>query len=255
MTFNTDYGIEDLSPYQIHSRREIIALLRSIGERNQLVRMIINAGAEAVVTSILKIEEANGTILIDVAPSQHLNQRILESDHISFETVLEHIRILFFATEVDTCLFENLPAFRIAIPESLIRLQRREYYRVPTPLANPVRCTITIPQQSETEPPTKIVLALKNVSGGGVAIMDEKKLLDNTIGKVYKDCQIELPGGTLVVATLQIRNSLEITLSSGKSIRRLGCLFINLPKAMLAAVQRYITKLEREQNAKETGNL
>lgn len=255
MTFNTDYGIEDLSPYQIHSRREIITLLRSIGERNQLVRMIIDAGAEAIVTSILKIEEANGTVLIDVAPSHHLNQRILESDHISFETVLEHIRILFFATEIDTCLFENLPAFRIAIPESLIRLQRREYYRVPTPLANPVRCTITIPQQNETDPPAKIVLALKNVSGGGVAIMDEKKLLDNTIGKVYKDCQIELPGGTLVVATLQIRNSLEITLASGKTIRRLGCLFIHLPKAMLAAVQRYITKLEREQNARETGKM
>ncbi len=253
MTFNTDYGIEDLSPYQVHSRREIISLLRSIGEHNQLVRMIINSGSEAIVTSILKVDETDGTVLLDVAPSQLLNQRILESDQISFETVLEHIRILFFATRVESCLFENLPAFSIEIPESLIRLQRREYYRVPTPVTNPLRCTIMVPQEDKTGAPTKVVVTLKNVSGGGIAIVDENKLLDNTIGRIYKDCQIDLPGGTLVIATLQIRNSMEITLTNGKTIRRLGCLFVNLPKAMLAAVQRYITKLERERNAKETG--
>ncbi len=253
MTFNTDYGIEDLSPYQVHSRREIIALLRSIGERNQLVRMLVNGGAESIVTSILKIDETNGTVLIDCAPSALLNQRIVESDNISFETVLEHIRILFFVTQIDTCLFENLPAFRIAIPGSLIRLQRREYYRVPTPVANPLRCAIQIPHEAPNGTPTQAVVTLQNVSGGGIAIVDDQKILDNTIGRIYQDCKIDLPGGTLVVATLQIRNSMEITLTNGKSIRRLGCLFVDLPKAMLAAVQRYITKLERERNAKETG--
>jgi c-di-GMP-binding flagellar brake protein YcgR len=98
-----------------------------------------------------------------------------------------------------------------------------------------------------------VVLTLQNVSGGGIAMVDEKKLLDPTIGRIYKDCRIDLPGGTLVVATLQIRNAQEITLANGKSIRRLGCLFLDLPKSMMNAVQRYITKMEREQNAKATG--
>ena len=253
MTFNTDYGIEDLSPYQVHSHREIIALLRNIGEHNQLVRMLINGGAEAIVTSILKVDEASRSVLIDCAPSALINQRILESDNISFETVLEHIRILFFVTHVDTCLYENLPAFRIAIPESLIRLQRREFYRVPTPVANPLRCAIHIPHETAGGTMTKVVVTLQNVSGGGIAMVDENMVLDNTIGRVYHDCQISLPGGTLVVASLQIRNSHEITLTNGRTIRRLGCRFMDLPKAMLAAVQRYITKLERERNAKETG--
>jgi c-di-GMP-binding flagellar brake protein YcgR len=252
MTFNTNFGIEDLGPYQVYSRREIIALLRNIGESNQLVRMIINGGTESVVTSILKVDEANGLVIIDVAPSQLQNQRILQSDNISFETLLEHIRILFFVTKVDSCLYENLPAFSFAIPASLIRLQRREFYRVLTPVTNPVRCTITIPHEVD-ESSTTVVVALQNVSGGGIAILDDKKLLDPTIGRIYKDCRIDLPGGTLVVATLQIRNSQEITLPNGKAIRRLGCLFVDLPKAMMNAVQRYITRLEREQNAKTTG--
>jgi c-di-GMP-binding flagellar brake protein YcgR len=252
MTFHSNFGVEDLGPYQVYSRREIVALLRSIGERNQLVRMIINGGTEAVVTSILKIDEQLGIVIIDCAPTALQNQRILQSDNISFETLLEHIRILFFVTKLESCMFENLPAFSFAIPASLIRLQRREFYRVLTPLTNPVRCTITIPDE-EGEGSSTVVVALQNVSGGGIAILDEKKLLDSTIGRTYKDCRIDLPGGTLVVATLQIRNSHEVTLTNGKSIRRLGCTFVDLPKAMMNAVQRYITKLEREQNAKATG--
>jgi c-di-GMP-binding flagellar brake protein YcgR len=55
------------------------------------------------------------------------------------------------------------------------------------------------------------------------------------------------------VTTLQIRNLQDITLANGETIRRLGCLFIDLPKSMMSAVQRYITKLERQQNAKATG--
>src|SRR6185437_11464308 len=166
---------DDLGPYQIYSRREIIALLRNIAESKQLLRMIINDGTEAVVTSVLDVDESSNMVIIDVAPSQLQNQRILQSDSLSFETMLEHIRILFFTTEIEACDYENLPAFQFTIPTTMVRLQRREFYRVLTPVTNPVRCTITIPHEVE-ETSTTIVVALQNVSGGGIAILDEKKL-------------------------------------------------------------------------------
>jgi flagellar brake protein len=254
MAFNTKFGTEDVSPYQVHSRREIVGLLRSMQERNQLVSMQTDGGADAVVTSVLEVDEEGGLVVIDRAPSNAVNQRILASDNVSFETVLDNIRILFFATKVRECLYENLPALYIPIPASLIRLQRRENYRIPTPVANPVRCTIRIPPDDDTGAGgTTVVVTLKDISGGGIGVIDEKKLLDNTIGRIYKGCRLDLPGGTMVTADLQIRNSHDLTLSSGKSIRKLGCMFIDLPRSMLAAVQRYITKLERERNAKATG--
>lgn len=253
MAFNTKFGTEDVSPYQVHSRREIIGLLRSLQERNQLVSMQADGGAEAVVTSILEVDEEGGLVVIDRAPTNSINQRIVASDNVSFETVLDNIRILFFADRVRECLYENLPALYIPIPASLVRLQRREYYRVPTPVANPVRCTIRIPSDDTVAPGTTVVVALKDISGGGIAVVDEKKLLDNTIGRIYKDCRIDLPGGTVVTVDLQVRNSHDLSLSSGKSIRKLGCMFIDMSKPMMSAVQRYITKLERERNAKATG--
>src|SRR4051812_43271507 len=121
MTSAIDDDNQDLSRYQVHSRREIISLLRTVGTRNQLVRMQANNGADAVVTSILEVDDANGVVIIDCSPSALTNQRVLESDEIAFETVLENIRLLFFASHVDSCIHDDRPAFSMAIPDSLIR--------------------------------------------------------------------------------------------------------------------------------------
>lgn len=247
-----DASQEDLSPYQISSRREIVALLRSLGDSNQAIRMVINDSAESIVTTVLGVDEASGIVVLDSASTVALNEHVARSEKFSFETIHENIRVLFFCEQVEECIYEGRPAFTMAIPTSIIRLQRREFYRVMTPVANPVRCTIHIPHTKD-EVASTVSVSLQNVSGGGLAIVDEKRLLDPTVGRVYYNCRIDLPGGTLVVATLQIRNQQDVKLKNGKVIRRLGCLFIELPKPMLAAVQRYITKLEREYNSRLAG--
>ncbi len=242
----------DLSPYQVHSRREIVKLLRSLAEQRQMINMVANQGDAAIVTSILEVDEDGGAVIIDCAQREQINARMLASDNLSFETALEQIRIVFFANAVEACLHDDAPALRIALPHNMIRLQRREFYRVPTPLVNPAYCTISIPDQGNAGAQT-IRMSLQNVSGGGVAVIDEHGVLDATIGQIYRHCQIDLPGGTLVVASLQLRNVQELRLPNGKHVRRIGCLFVDLPHAVLAAIQRYIAKLEREQNARAAG--
>ncbi|TCS39188.1 c-di-GMP-binding flagellar brake protein YcgR [Paucimonas lemoignei] len=241
---------EELSPFKVHSRREILALLRSLEQQRQLITLTVNGSAEAVITSVVGVDEDTGTLYIDCATDPAMNRRVTESENLSFETVLDRIRIMFFAGEAKQCTYGEHPALAVPIPEFIIRLQRREHYRVPTPITNPVRCTIPIQHELGTE---TVTLILQNVSGGGIALVDEKKSLDPTFGTVYRDCKIHLPGNTVVVTALQVRNCQDITLPTGKSVRRIGCLFIELPPAMLSAIQRYITKLEREQNAKRAG--
>lgn len=242
----------DLSPFKVQSRREIISLLRALAEQKQLIRVLVESSGESAVTSVLDIDEDAGTVILDTTSEKDVADRLLESDNLSFETVLDRIRILFFASQIEECVHDGLPALQISIPPHLIRLQRREFYRVPTPIKNPVHCTISIVSEDGTH---SVTLPLQNVSGGGIAINDEKHLLDRTVGKVYPDCQIYLPDNTVVITTLQIRNVIDIKTDQGKSIQRIGCVFVGLPKAMLAAIQRYITRLERNQNAKSTGML
>jgi len=249
MTAASNYENEDMNPFRVTSRREIIALLRSIAERNQLVRMVLNQGADTIVTSILEVDDDNGTMLLDCAPTELMNKRVLDSHKLSFETMLDSIRILFASSDPESCIHEGLPAFIVPLPDYMIRLQRREFYRVPTPVTNPVLCTIPVKTESE---PMPVVTSLHNISGGGIAIMDEKKLIDTTFGRIYDNCRIDLPTGPVTVS-LQIRNMLELTLSNGRTTHRLGCQFINPSNGALGAIQKYITKLERDRNAKATG--
>lgn len=242
---------EDLSPFMVGSRRQIIAVLRSLNDRKQLVRLLINHGMDAVMTSILEVDDVNGQVLIDCAPNASMNQRILASENVEFESSLDSIRILFSTAYLQECLHDGLPAFTMPVPDNMLRLQRREYYRVPTPITNPVRCTIKVGEDGAA--PRNLTLPLQNVSGGGLALVDDSKQLDNAIGRIYRDCRIDLPGGISVVTTLEVRNSMDINRGNGKTSRRVGCLFVDPPSPALAAIQRYITKLEREQNARNNG--
>lgn len=251
MTFNTHDDSHDLSRYEVSSRREIISLLRNVSERNQLIRMQANRGVDSTVTSILEVDETDDTVIVDCSPSAVTNQRFLEADEISFETVLDNIRILFSASQIESCIFEERPALSIALPESVIRLQRRDFYRVLTPVASPVKCTIQVPGEAAGATIAAVV-PLYNVSAGGIAITDEKQLIKPEIGSIYKNCRIDLPGGAITV-TLRLKNVQEIKLSNGKEIRRLGFMFCDPPNSVVAAMQRYITKLERERNARSTG--
>lgn len=246
-TVENGYGDLDLSPFKVFSRREILTLLRGISDQRQLIRLLMEGSGEATITSILHVDEDADMVIIDVASKQEVNDHLLRSENLSFETVLDRIRIVFFSTKIEACTYLDLPAFQFPVPATLIRLQRREFYRVPTPVTAPVHCTIEL---SSDDGRQSVSLPLQNVSGGGIAVMDEKRQIDNTIGKIYTDCHIHLPGSTVIITTLQIRNSQDLRLDNGKTLRRLGCLFVGLPKPMLAVVQRYITKLEREQNAK-----
>lgn len=248
MDYQRILGVDDLGPYKIHTRREIISLLRNISQQNQLVRMVFNKNSEAIVTSILDIDATNDSIVIDCAPEQSQNRRILGSEAVSFETTLDRIRIVFFSNYIEACQFEGRLALRIPLPESIVRLQRREYYRVETP-----SCRVVIPVQAEEGKTVEVTTTLRDLSVGGMGMVDDQAVLDHTYGRVYTNCRLYLTDGQVITVNVQVCNSYDIKLLNGKTQRRIGCLFVELSGPMLLAVQRYITRLERERNAKATG--
>jgi c-di-GMP-binding flagellar brake protein YcgR len=250
MQSTNDIGLENWHDYEVGSRREIIGLLRNIAEKNQLIRMLVHGEADVCVTSILEVDPDTNTLILDRSVNREQNQRILAAKRISFETTLDKIRILFASEGVTETGFEGRPALRIGVPATLIRLQRREFYRMATPVSNPVRAMIPMP---EALGGGNASFPLADISCGGIAILDNKFMLGNTIGNNYPLCRIDLPDIGTVMSTLQVRNSLDLTLLNNKANRRLGCHFIDISRASLAMVQRYITKLERERNARIAG--
>lgn len=240
-------GTENQSPYTVESRREIVALLKGLKESNQLITMLIKGGSEVYITSILQVDQDHSTVIIDSAPDKDANERIAKASPIYFEGLLDKISIQFSSSHVEPIQFENRPALKISLPRSLIRLQRREYYRINTPVTNPIRCSIVLEEESGFR---SHEFSLVDISCGGVALLDEKRVLDTTIGTEYSTCRIDFPSIGLIDVALQVRNSQDLTLLNGKTNRRLGLQFLNLSNSVLASIQRYIMKLERERNSK-----
>jgi c-di-GMP-binding flagellar brake protein YcgR len=252
MTFDSNLPENELNRCTIHSRREIIALLREIGTRNQLMHMQANQDGDSVDTSILHIDESNEFIIINCTSGRLPDEHLLKSDHVSFETTLDNIRMLFSVSCVEKCDHDARAGLRIALPKTLVRLQRREFYRVQTSVASPVKCTFPVwSEKKQTISP--VTLTLANISAGGLCVMDEKELGTAEVGMYFQNCRINIPDGP-VTAVLQLRDVEEVTLDDGRHVRRLGFMFVELSISVAASLQRYITKLEREQDAHK-GNI
>eukprot|EP01114_Cavostelium_apophysatum_P001648 TRINITY_DN11447_c0_g1_i1.p3 TRINITY_DN11447_c0_g1~~TRINITY_DN11447_c0_g1_i1.p3 ORF type:complete len:254 (-),score=65.58 TRINITY_DN11447_c0_g1_i1:8-769(-) len=246
--------LDNWHDYEVESRREIVALLRQIGEKHQLVRMLVKGEADVCVTTVLEVDPDSNTMVLDRSIERMQNERIIDAGKVRCETTLDKIRILFNAENLRPTLFQGEAALRADIPPSLIRLQRREFYRMETPVSNPVRAIIPLPPElMASAGASSGVFPLHDISCGGIAILDNKLQLDTTIGTTMPNCRIELPEVGPVTVALQVRNSLDLTLLNNKTSRRLGLQFVDISRGGMAGVQRYITKLERERNARLAG--
>ena len=246
----TEAELESWHDYEVESRREIVALLRQIAEKKQLIRLLIRGEGDVCVTSLLAVDGDSNTIILDRSISQEQNARIVAAPKAMCETSLDKIRILFNLQGLRETRFEGGIALAADIPATLIRLQRRECYRMATPVTTPVIATIPLPPALGGS----TTLPLADISCGGIAILDNRHQLGTTIGDTLPNCRIDVPDIGPVTTSLQIRNTLEMTLLNNKTTRRLGCQFIDISRANMAAVQRYITRLERERNARLAGH-
>jgi len=245
-----DAELENWHDYEVQSRREIVSLLRQIGEKKQLIRMKIKGEADVCVTSILDVDLDAGVFILDRSINREQNDRIVRASSVMCEAYLDKIRILFSVSGVRDTQFMGSSALEADIPASLIRLQRREFYRMPTPVTNPVPALVPMPLDLGGG---NAMFPLADISCGGVALLDNKMMLNSTIGQTFTNCRIDLPDIGQVSTSLQVRNALDMTMLNNKTSRRIGCMFVDISRANMAAVQRYITKLERERNARLAG--
>ncbi|OJZ20317.1 MAG: flagellar brake protein [Thiobacillus sp. 65-29] len=235
-----------LARYGIRSRKEIVFLLRQVQQRKLLVNLDLPNSRQIIVTSVLAVDEVHNAVILDSARGDALNRELLSGPGAEFVTQLEGVTLSFFTGAVTFCDYEKLPALRIALPKALVRLQRREHFRVPMPIARPVKCMV--PPQAEDDAES-ITTHLVDLSCGGVALADIAGRISPDPGRRLPDCHILLPEVPPVVATLEIRNSAQIRLHNGAFQTRLGCQFINLPNDMAAPLQRFVMEIERARRA------
>lgn len=234
----------DDSRFLVQNALEIVRTFRGLINRNEMVSAFFNAGKELLLTSVLEIEPEAHAVLLDYGSNAVLNRRILESEKIIFVTSLDKVKVQWVSHRIESDTFEGKDAFRIAIPEQILRLQRREYYRLTTPLINPLKCKIP------TSDGVTIEVALADISAGGIGVIIAQPLgVVFEVGTIFPGCRVELPGVGTAEFTLSIQSTWEVTMKNGSKSLRAGCQFVDMRPGMQALIQRYIIKLERERIA------
>jgi len=243
---------DDYSQYLLYSKSEIVSVLRSLVQKGALITVYFDRGKSFLLTSMIALNPNTRSFILDLGSNEEMNRRALLAQKLILTTVVDKVKIQFSISGLTATQYDGRDAFIGTIPEALLRLQRREYFRLSTPIANPIKLAATIRRADNSA--LQVNLPLLDISGGGVGLMfatDQAQLLER--GEMLKECKLMLPDEGLLVTSLCVRNMFDVTTRNGTRYVRVGCEYVGLTAARLAMVQRYITRMERERKARLDG--
>lgn len=242
----------DFGQFFLSNRPEVEFHLNVLARRRSRLTVYINEGRSFFPSSIAAVNESEGLFFLDPAEAEEKKALALGARQITVVANLDRVKIQMRLPALKICEYHGQEAFYAAIPESILRLQRREFFRLEPPLATPIHCKLALRQNDSS---TKILeLPLADISGGGVSLIGSVEMeQDFPRDSLFQDCRLEIPGEGVVQINLRVRKTVEVSTSNGLHKLRIGCEFVNLPGTRLAFIERYIARIERERKARDTG--
>lgn len=234
---------ESEESYNIRNESDIQFILRGIMQARSLITLYFDQGNSFILTSILAIDPRNKKMVLDYGSDEKLNQKALNTGKLTCVTSQAKVKVEFKCESIKQIQFRDDNAFIVDLPKSLVRMQRRDFFRISTPSIKPLTCIIPLPAEYKSRTADVVLL---DISCGGIAVIDQHPTISFDPETVFRDCQITLPEIGTIIVNIKVKNTYEVTLRNNVTCKRAGCEFINPPTKMLAMIQRYIVKLEQK---------
>lgn len=233
---------QEENDFILHDPKEILAVLRDIVERRSRVALYYNEDNSMVLTLLLAADESG--VWVDAAASPIDNRHIERSRRIVFVSTHNHAKVQWVSSDTTQGMFQNMPAFFLPLPRKLLRLQRRNYYRLLNNEPDALKCYIRIYPKPV---PGRHEMAIMDISIGGVALVCVQNDVQLEVGARYTDCEIELPGIGSIHPVIEVKNLFEITDRKGVIKRRAGCEFYKPDRDTVMKLQRYVAQMQQQQ--------
>lgn len=226
-----------LEPFTVYAAVEIAALVERMKLADTPITAYFDRGHAFSLTSLLAVEAPRHLVFDGVRDES----RLLSAESVTFVGFIESIKVQFTTGKAEKMTFENGNAFRVPMPDRLLRLQRRDAFRVRTLVGRPAYCLVPYgPDGRQYEK-----LQLLDISVGGVAVLTQPQKFELPPGKRIPDCYLDLPGVGSVGVSLQVRHINPG--DSGKSGGTAGCEFVDLTSQAGNQIQRYVNHLDVER--------
>lgn len=242
---------EDLE-FRVPSKKELLHILQQIAEQGTRVALYYDDKHNFILTTLLGAN--NNGMWLDIGPFAPENKNILLSNKITFVSIHQHVKVQFTSDTLQGVVLDGHDVFFMPLPPYLLRIQRRNYFRLSIPFSTPIKCTITIraddPEQADV-PPRVREMSVLDISGGGVGLLCNENDPDMVRGGFFEDCLITLPGTEEIKVALKVCGTFKFTMHNDVVKVCAGCQFISIDNQANALLQRYITRLQAETMVKQ----
>ncbi len=233
---------ENLEKYLVHQNPQILQTLKLLVKHKCLITARFEAGKYSFVTVVIDVLKDKNLVILDYGADELINKKLLAAPRVTFTTVHNGVRVQFSAEQITQAKFKGNTVFAAPIPDSVLWLERREYYRVKVPLNESVCCRIPL-QEDRT-----VQLYVLDISITGLALHDLKGAagLPDEIDSIVSNCNLLLPEYETTL-DFQVKN--QITVPSADDTpdnQRIGCAFVNPTQAFQSNIMRFMQYVERQ---------
>jgi len=237
----------------LNGRLSISQQLTALIKEKSVVTVYLGNGSRLFQTHLLAIDEPLGKLYL--AYPHDTSTGNLHGLHLEYPTTLVshlgQIKVEFRLPLMHEDNFQDCTVLSGNLPNSLLRLQRREHFRLAPVATEPLYCRVSF---HESSPSTLLTLQLSDISSGGLGLLCNSEIAQKLgPGMRLEDCRLEIPGEGVIHASLRIRKNLPLQTNHSQQTFRIGCEYVNVSGVRLAMIERYIARLERERNAKRSG--
>lgn len=242
-------AFEEDDPFLVSQKLDIQNILQGLLTKRALVRLDVPGHAVSIISTLLDVDAKNGTLMLDNASEDTINTQLLRAPAVRLQGMLDRVMIE-FTGRLQPDVQDGRPAFSMAWPSQLRRVQRREFFRMDIPASNPATCTI----RDASLPSGQAVFTLANISAGGLQLIDRTNLLaDRSVGTFFDTCTLALPGTGSLDVSLRLLRHTKLVQDGDKHLAMVACRFFNLPANREITIQQYVGALERAVLARRWG--
>jgi c-di-GMP-binding flagellar brake protein YcgR len=240
---------ENLEQYFIRGQQHVRQLLQELIDGHSLLSVHLLPGGLSFLSTIVTLSEDETWLFIDASPNEVIHRHSMEAENLLCITQLNKVRIQFYVGTVTEVQVEGHPSLAAHIPDEILRLQRRDAFRLQVPLSHRLICILPAQEYTKTGHKKLLEVPVVDISAGGLSIEVPASKTVPTVGDKIKGCHLRLPGDIVIGISLEVRNHGRRIHGDGKEVLRLGCSFIGLPTQAESQIQRYIYQAERAINA------
>lgn len=243
---------ETYAQFLLANPLEISFYLNLLAKRRCLFTAYIDGGEKFFLTSVVAVDDDAGILFLDPSNAEENNAKACDARQLTLVTNLDRVKMQLRLPGLHRTSHQGQELLAAPLPKQLLRLQRREFFRLEPPLATPITCQLAT--RNEDGAVQTFELGLSDISGGGVSLVGPLELARHfPRDALFQQCRLDIPGDGVIQVNLRVRKTVELSARDGRHDLRIGCEFVNLPGTRLAFIERYIARIERERKARASG--